>query len=669
MTDGASRWFRAYHVHLFLLLLLLSTLASTQSNRPSGSKQPNRIPRAKSETNGSEQVLYQFKGVNDGEYTNGSLIFDSSGNLYGTTEYGGGTTCNNGNGNPYDGCGTVFKLSPNSSGSWTETILYSFQGGNDGQNPTGRLIFDSAGNLYGTTSAGGETGCSINGYSGCGTVFELSPSPKGTWSETVLYRFTGDNMNSSNNDGGMPAGSLTFDQKGNLYGATAAGGNFGCGPPGQFCGTIFELSPNGSGGWTENVLYRFNTSLAVGGDGWSPNGELIFDPSGNLYGTTSYGGSGDGCFPSTNGCGTVFQLGANGSGGWTETLLYSFQGTTTDGGFPLAGLILDSLGNLYGTTYHGGTSYCAGCGTVFQLSPNKNGGWAENILHIFESVQGNGDGVNPAASLIFDQSGNLYGTTVHGGSGTGCSNNGCGTVFELSPNGKGGWAETILYNFQSGSNGYWPYVGLIFDNAGHLYGTTSSGGTGCSAVGGCGVAFLVSKASPDFTIAPASGSQASQTISPGQSATFNFSITPSGSFSGTVNLSCKISPAPTSAPTCSMPSSVNVTAGTAASVTVTVNTTAGVTGGTLADVKFPGSPMPIYSLLLLAAGFLLVPRKRNRLVSAVLAMILGFFWAGCGEGNLPSQTKPGTPAGTYTAEITATSSSLTHTTTVTVVVQ
>jgi len=432
---------------------------------------------------GAEQVLYAFQGGTDGEVPEGNLIFDSSGNLYGTTRYGGVQTGG--------GYGTVFELSLNGSGGWSENILYRFQGSSDGAYPTGNVILDEAGNLYGTTVGGGSV-ASCSG--GCGTVFELSPSQTGGWTETVLYRF-----GAYSGDAANPVGGLIFDKSGNLYGA-AGGGQYVCNSFYQVsCGSVFGLKPNGVGGWTESVLYSFGT----GSDGNTPNAPLIFDAAGNLYGTTEYGGGTSQCtYNVVSGCGTAFELSPNGSGGWTATVLYAFQ-SGTDGAEPEAGPIFDKSGNLYGTTYSGGNTqagWCGlggqdRCGTVFELSPNGSGGWKEAVLYNF---QAGSDGSQPLAGLIFDQSGNLYGTTFNGGNSTGCYGAAaCGTVFELSPNGSGGWTETVIYTFQGdnngGGDGGWPQFGVILDQAGHLYGTTPAGGTSsCDPYGyGCGVVYEV----------------------------------------------------------------------------------------------------------------------------------------------------------------------------------
>jgi uncharacterized repeat protein (TIGR03803 family) len=447
--------------------------------------------RAKSEgQNGPEQVLYAFQGGNDGADPIGNLIFDSSGNLYGATETGGGTDCSS-------GCGTVFELSPNGSGGWTETILYSFQGGSDGAGPSAGLIFDQAGNLYGTTQGGG-----VNYL---GTVFELSPSGNGGWTETILYSFQG------SPDGAGPQG-LIFDGSGNLYGTTGAGGEGTCSInaislPVQ-CGTVFELAPKGNGEWTETVIYSFPSNS----EGFSPNPGLIFDNSGKLYGTTSEGG--------TDGYGIAYELSPNG----TKTTLYSFQGGS-DGANPEAGLIFDGNGNLYGTAFYGGTGCGAPfCGTVFELSPKGTGGWTETTLHSF---QGGSDGGNPAAGLNFDKNGNLYGSTVYGGPGY-------GTVFELSPNGSGGWMENVLLTFPGGSEGMYPYSGLILDPDDNLYGTTYEGGvTGCGASGnGCGLVYELIR-EPLVAFSPTSLSFPNQTVGVSSSPQTT-TLTNSGSFPLTI---------------------------------------------------------------------------------------------------------------------------------------
>jgi uncharacterized repeat protein (TIGR03803 family) len=333
-----------------------------------------------------------------------------------------------------------------------ERVLYSFKdNGTDGHGPNAPLIFDVSGNLYGTTANGG-TG-SRCGTLGCGTVFELSPGSNGSWTEKVLHSFDWNGK-----DGYYPLGGLISDTRGNLYGTTGKGGTGQCFD--QYnedigCGTTFELMPSANGKWTEKVLHSFGH----GKDGIRPNGGLTFDASGNLYGTTAWGGG--------NGQGTVFEL-ISANGRWTEKVLHSFNGA--DGNYPSAGLpILDAKGNLYGTAEAGGTysSSCGlGCGTVFELSPSKDGKWTVRVLHKFNNT----DGMYPDANLIFDASGNLYSVTTMGGTFDE------GTVFELLPD-NGNWMEKVLHSFAyGGGDGAGQPNGIILDASDILYGTTSGGG-------------------------------------------------------------------------------------------------------------------------------------------------------------------------------------------------
>jgi uncharacterized repeat protein (TIGR03803 family) len=382
----------------------------------------------------TEKVLHSFGNGTDGVSPQAGLISDAAGNLYGTTSSGG----------TYTYYGTVFELTPTAGGGWTEQVLHSFNNnGTDGLYPSSGLIFDAAGNLYGTTSGGGDYSC--NGSSQCGTVFELSPTEGGGWTETVLHSF------GNGTDGIVPYANLVFDTAGNLYGTTQYGGTYGG-------GTVFELSPTAGGGRTEQVLYSFN---CTGPDGCWPEASLIFDAVGNLYGTTSYGGT---YFP----FGTAFELTPAAGGGWTEQVLHSF-GSGIDGAYPHARLIFDAVGNLYGTTGGGGLW---GYGTVFELAPTVGGGWMETVLYSFCWQTNCADGWMPDAGLIFDAAGNLYGTTYYGG-----AYNYSGTVFELTPAAGGGWTERVLYSFGSGTDGASPQAGLIFDASGNFYGTTYSGGT------------------------------------------------------------------------------------------------------------------------------------------------------------------------------------------------
>ena len=372
----------------------------------------------------SEKVLHNF-GITgaDGEQPFGGLILDHKGNLYGTTYSGGGLSM-----------GTVFEMTPNGSGGWTTVVLHNFGQDKDGVHPEAGLVFDADGNLYGTTYAGGSRGF--------GTVYEMSPDGSGGWAEKVLHNF------GSGLDGYEPEAGLILDGSGNLYGTTYNGGS-------HSFGVVFEMSPKGSGGWDEKVLHNFGAARF---DGTNPWASLVFDGTGNLYGTTSAGGSAS--------VGTVFEMTPNGGGRWTETVIHSF-GIGDDGNSPEHdSLILDGMGNLYGTTFYGGGF---NKGTAYKIGPNGGGGgWTETIIHNFGRST---DGQSPYSGLIFDGSGNLYGTTGFGGS------NNKGTVYKISPNGSGGWTETVLHNFGSGSDGNEPIGGVILDGAGNLYGTTYNGGS------------------------------------------------------------------------------------------------------------------------------------------------------------------------------------------------
>jgi uncharacterized repeat protein (TIGR03803 family) len=319
-------------------------------------------------------VLYSFTGGTDGGGVSSSVVMDKQGNLYGTTTGGGAY-----------GYGTVFELSPNSDGTWTETVLHSFKSGDpDGQEPDANLVLDAAGNLYGTTPTGGKHNV--------GSAFELTPGASG-WSLTLLYSF-----GSYKGDAGPPRGGLLFDSKGNLYGVG------GGGMPGA--GTVFELSPSG-GSWVEKVLYNFGSSKALG---ISPYGNLVFDPADNLYGLTPFGGDMSCVQDGGSGCGVVYKLWR--TNGWKETVPHTFVGGS-DGASPGNGpLIFDSKGSLYGSAPSGGGTGCSGgCGVVFKLT-NGVSGWKESVIHQF----GNGSsGSYPVGGLIFDQGGNAYGTVAAGG--------------------------------------------------------------------------------------------------------------------------------------------------------------------------------------------------------------------------------------------------------------
>ena len=363
-------------------------------------------------------VLYNFTGGVDGGAPKAGLTMDNAGNLYGTTFQGGDSNCNFGL-----GCGTVFQLKHANSG-W---VLYKLQTFNitNGAMPVGRVIFGPDGALYGTAEGGGAIDL--------GVVFRLTPPPNPCrtasclWTETILHSF------GAGTDGVEPTSEVVFDHAGNIFGTTSFGGLDPCG-----CGTVYELTRSGST-WTENMLYSF-----IGGaDGQIAYSRVVFDPAGNLYGTTESGG---GVFDP----GTVYKLTPSG-GAWQESVIHYFGGP--DGVTPYAGVVLDQAGNLYG-----GTSMAS----VYELS---HGNWDLTVLYTFPFHNGEGNG--PWADLSMDSAGNLYGTAMNGSSG-------CGEVFELSPQGSG-WTETILHQFQR-TDGCAPMSSVLIDASGNLYGTTSMGG-------------------------------------------------------------------------------------------------------------------------------------------------------------------------------------------------
>jgi uncharacterized repeat protein (TIGR03803 family) len=379
------------------------------------------------------KVLYNFVyGIDGGGQPFGSLVIDKLGNLYGTTSNGGAY-----------GYGSVFELSPNSDGTWTETTIYSFAVRPhvvEGHDPMSNLIFDTAGNLYSTTYEGGVN----NG----GSAFKLTPGSSG-WSATWLHNFGFDNS-------GVPAGGLIMDAQGNLYGV--AGG------PDAVAESVYELSP-GSGDWTENAIYRFEFNQNT--NGYSPVGNLLFDATGNLYGVTNYGGDLT-CLNLDYGCGVVFRLTPN-LGGWKESVLHSFAGGSSDGAFPSTQqLAMDSKARLYGATWAGAGTGCEdgfGCGSIFRLIHSPTG-WNEALIHTFG---GGLDGYEPTG-LTFDQADNAYGTAYGGGT------YGYGVVFKLVPGSNGKWTYSVLHAFL-GSDGAAPESGVILDSSGNVYGTTVVGGS------------------------------------------------------------------------------------------------------------------------------------------------------------------------------------------------
>jgi len=407
--------------------------------------------------------------------------------------------------------GVILLLVAGASATSKEEVIYSFQGGSDGAGPVSDLVADAAGNLYGTTTAGGS-GCN------CGTVFELMQTKDG-WKEQVMYSFTG------GSDGGEPQTGLIFDSSGNLYGMTWK--------------VVFQLAPNGHGGWTESNLYTFPLGA------WA-TGDLAFDARGNLYGASSEDGNyGNHCGGKLgNGCGFVFELSPQPGGSWTGTIIYTFSGAP-DAAEPSSGLILDAEGNLWGLTNGGGIGPClsgyqnalSGCGTMYELSQGSGGNWTETVLYSF--TRGGGFGVYPSGGPLFDKAGDVYGMSRAGGDGLGTvfklhnwqkngwqqsdlhlfygkpndgaapigrlvtyaeddlfgvttsgGANRAGTVFEMRPL-QNRWRETVLHSFGASGDGAEPMAGLVIGPKSRLYGTTQYGGAGTGCQSGCGTVYEI----------------------------------------------------------------------------------------------------------------------------------------------------------------------------------
>lgn len=398
----------------------------------------------------TEKTIYSFAGgTGDGAYPGTTLVADKDYNLYGTTDTGGSY----GNCSPFgETCGVVYELK-RSGANFTESVIYQFTGETDGGLPHGNLIIDSKGNLYGTAYLGGNQYSCAGGP--CGVVYELS-KVNGAWQETVLHNF------GAPGDGMYPQAGVVMDKQGNLYGTTNVGGiSGGCntdGFGGYGCGTVYELSPSGNGTWTETILYAFTGAS----DGGFPYSSLAIDKSGNLYGTTNVYGANAGYGCNGDGCGTIYEL-TPGESGWTFNTLYNFTGSS-DGGNPVAGLILDSAGNLYGTTPADGPYYY---GAAFQLHP-ANGAWTEETLYTFT---GQADGGTPDAALVAKGT-TFYGTTSSGGTGTGCGLFGaypCGVIFTLTPS-KSGWTENVIYSFTGGDDGGEPQTSVTLAPTGKILG-------------------------------------------------------------------------------------------------------------------------------------------------------------------------------------------------------
>jgi uncharacterized repeat protein (TIGR03803 family) len=380
-----------------------------------------------------ETVLYTFQGGMDGYRPNGPLVADTAGNLYGTTFYGGDANCQ-------FLCGTVFELSPDGHRGWTETVLYRFTGGTDGQNPYAGLILDTQGNLFGTTLGAGAGDCVPK----CGSAFELSPGAKG-WTFTLLHAFEG------GKDGGVVVGGLTSDPNGNLYGTTES-----FGPAGY--GTVFRFSRSGK-------AWAFKTVHAFGLDqyGAAPQGPVVVDTAGIIYGATVGGGA--------YSSGVVYSLTQNAKGHWTEKVLHSFPGGKAPGN-PIDGLSSDSTGSLYGIA----TNLADRRPLIYQLSRNSKGKWTETTIYNFHYFDDPGVG-----NVFINQAGSAFGFG-------GAVRDSDGSIYELSRSGHL-WTWTLLYNFQGFSGGINPAGSPIVDGNGNIYGVTDQGGSGCTRNAGCGTVF------------------------------------------------------------------------------------------------------------------------------------------------------------------------------------
>jgi uncharacterized repeat protein (TIGR03803 family) len=362
--------------------------------------------------------------------------------------------------------GTVFRLTRGLNGQWVESVLFDFSNPSvSGGFPIGGVTLDATGNVYGTSDPGAGNN---------GAVWELTPSLSGFWNVDVLHTFSG------SEDGGQPWAAPIFDEAGNLYGTAMLGPVY----PAQD-GMVYELTPS-DGVWQETIFPGFSSKK----DGVQPGAELVFDKDGNLYGTTQWGGTG--CKPT--GCGTVFEM-TNKNGQWRQTTIYAFKGGA-DGTNPTSALVLDKDGNLYGTTAVGGIGPCdiestPGCGTVFELTHGPTGQWKKTLIYSPDGSAGGG----LFGGVVFDKAGNLYGTTTFYGIASENCLAGCGSVFKLTPGTGGQWTATTLYEFSGTADGGEPFDRLLLDKTGNVFGTTQYGGdtTYPCNIFGCGVVFEIAR--------------------------------------------------------------------------------------------------------------------------------------------------------------------------------
>jgi uncharacterized repeat protein (TIGR03803 family) len=370
------------------------------------------------------KVLRNFGSGTDGNVPAGPLRLDSRGNLYGVTSGGPGLL---------SGVGLVFELTPQKTGGWHENILHVFTGGSGSAYPWGGILFDTAGNLFGTAEGYGSYAV--------GGIFELSPTNSG-WNFSMLY-----------SQGAGPG--VVFDKVGNLYGYIG----------GSFYGAVGELSP-GSGAWNYTQLYSF-CPLYGCPDGYNMPAPPIWDGKGNLWGTTFQGGISQSPCTAAFGCGVIFEMTPNGDGTWTYNVMHEFASSSTDGQSPIGGLVMDAAGNFYGSTWIGGAY---NQGTIFEFS-YTGGQWVETVLYDFPDCA---QGCMVEGTLARDKAGNLYGTAA-GGNGN-CAGYTCGVVFKLAPQKGGTWKYSVLANFTPTTGGFQPFHGVILDSSGNLFGVTSGFG-------------------------------------------------------------------------------------------------------------------------------------------------------------------------------------------------
>jgi uncharacterized repeat protein (TIGR03803 family) len=367
------------------------------------------------------QIIYSFEGGQDGEYADTDLVMDGAGNLYGTSVQGGAHAS-----------GTVWELSP-SGDTWTHTVLYSFTGGADGGEPYKGVTLDADGNLYGTAVTGGGGGCE----GGCGVAYKLTNNG-GTWTQSDIHAFSG------GEDGAGPGARLTIGDDGNVYGMAPTGGDFGS-------GTLYQMHQRHGGTWKLSVMHAFTG----GADGCGGSAGALVLRGGKIYGAATACGA--------NGQGTLYELSPGMHGKWRFRTIYTFKGEP-DAGFPYGGLMFDGLDNIYGTTYYAGAN---DVGAVYEVTPRDRGEWKERLLYSFKD--GSGDGNSSIANLVTDTSGNLYGTTSAGGTGQ-------GVIFRMAPGAHHAWHESVVHDFGGVPDGAFAYNGMVGDGAGNFYGATTQGG-------------------------------------------------------------------------------------------------------------------------------------------------------------------------------------------------